>query len=545
MKPKMKDGGKSGRGVQSTLIVCAAALAALLCVFAYQTVRLLTKTPDSPAPAAAPTPSLALATPEDKLPRNLVIGRKPAAPALYDEQNRAVFVNDLAAQSKNGVWLVFWASWCPDCARQFEILGEMARLAEDSQVDLILIDRLNPQKETREAAKKKLEETGVKVRCLYDEDEACYRTWGMREIPSAVVLSPKGQVLEYRAGTLSLSACKGMLDRALAGRDAPGLRYILSRFSNGEGGIFTSTVSSASPSGQDVLSESQGLMMQYALAADNPSLFDQIWGFTQAHMLSNGLAAWYTDAEGRKAGVNALLDDLRIWDALRRAAAKWGGGYAEQADAMRDALLRYCLDSQGRFVSFTEMETGRRADSISLCYLDLEILSALADADSAFAAARDSARAILLGGRISDEFPLYYASYHYPSGTYGAEELNTAEALYTLWNLARAGLLPEDTMAWLRERVMCGDLAARYSKDGKAAQTYHSTAVWGLAALTAQAAGDEETMEWAVRRMERLCVTDESDSLYGAYCQKGAASYAFDQLIPLLVNEALNERTSL
>ena len=72
---------------------------------------------------------------------------------------------------------------------------------------------------------------------------------------------------------------------------------------------------------------------------------------------------------------------------------------------------------------------------------------------------------------------------------------------------------------------------------------YHSTAVYGLAALIAREEGDQALFELSLRRMERNCVLDESDSMYGAYCLKDAAVHAFDQLIPLLVNATLGERT--
>ncbi len=65
---------------------------------------------------------------------------------------------------------------------------------------------------------------------------------------------------------------------------------------------------------------------------------------------------------------------------------------------------------------------------------------------------------------------------------------------------------------------------------------YHSTAVWGLAALIAREMGDEAAFETALRRMDRMYVLDTRSIRCGAYAQKGAAIHAFDQLIPLLVN---------
>ena len=96
----------------------------------------------------------------------------------------------------------------------------------------------------------------------------------------------------------------------------------------------------------------------------------------------------------------------------------------------------------------------------------------------------------------------------------------------------------------MKSRIETGDLAARYHVDGTAVKgfEYHSTAVWGLAALIAREEGDESAFELALRRMDRLLILDASDALFGAYAQKGAAAHAFDQLIPLLANAWADEK---
>ena len=66
--------------------------------------------------------------------------------------------------------------------------------------------------------------------------------------------------------------------------------------------------------------------------------------------------------------------------------------------------------------------------------------------------------------------------------------------------------------------------------------------MYGLAALIAHETGDDEMFEAALRRMERKLVLDANDPEFGAYTQKNAVIYSFDQLIPLLVNAVLDER---
>lgn len=505
-------------------------------------VWLLRSGADAPSPAAS-SPSAgqnqALAAPEDWLPQHLIIASTPPEAVLTDEDGVSVALRDWIAQSDSGAWLVFWASWCPDCNRQFDVIREMEALAEAYGTRLLLVDRLNPQKESVEAARQKIAEYGVTAPVLYDLNEVVYSAWGLREIPSSVVLDKDGVVRAYAFGALTAGQCEGLLDCAFRGRDSAGLAFILRSLSNGQGGIFTSTSAKGdSPTGTDVLSESQGLMLWYALIREDQALFDQTLAYLQSNMLKNSLAVWYV-GEGKVGDVNASLDDLRILWALRGAAEKWGGAsYAPLAEEMEKALLDRCVNSQSCLVDWAQTESEGQAHTISLCYLDLVCLRALAEKNESFSPVLANAESVLRGGRISDAFPLYYAGYDYETAAYSKDDLNMAEALYTLWNLSRAGALPEDAWAWLRERIETGFLASRYHTDGTAVKgfEYHSTTVWGLAALISREMGDDAAFDQALRRMDRMYVLDAKDARYGAYAQKGAAVRAFDQMIPLLAN---------
>lgn len=484
---------------------------------------------------AQPSPTRGLAAPEDTLPGKLTVGEKAPAGVLRDQTGRRVTVAELASESDGALWLVFWASWCPDCERQFKSLREMEALAASRGCELLLVDRLNG-KESEEAAAAKMSELAAASPWFFDDDETLYQAWGMREIPSTVVLSRDCRVLDVCAGVMSVGEYEGMLERALNGRTAATEALISGRFSNGRGGICTSTRRRSSPSGEDVLSESQGLAMQYALQTGNWELFDSCWVFVRDNMMQSGLPCWYVDSAGKKASSDALLDDMRIWYCLHRAAKIRGGAYAEDASALLSAMHRLCDSESGELYSAVDFKTGRHVGSVPLCYLDLEILDAMAEEDDWFYRAPRRARELLAGGVISDEFPLCYASYDYEAHRYGEEELNTAEALVALWNLSRAGRLPAHALDWLRERVELGELAARYRVDGSVAENGagYSTAVYGLASLIARQEGDETLAALALRRMERYYVLDTAAPMYGSYSVKGAEASAYDQLIPLL-----------
>ena len=190
---KPKDRKRSRNSFQWVLIIFIAVLSVLLCAGVVSVVYMLLQGPaEIKAPSDATAVSQALATPEDTLPKYLAVSQESPKAVLSRFDGTEVSVQELANQNKNGVWLMFWASWCPDCEEQLNIIAEMEALAENRGVELILVDRLNPQKENMENAKTALEKHGAKALCLYDRNEVCYQSWGLREIPSAVVLDSQG-----------------------------------------------------------------------------------------------------------------------------------------------------------------------------------------------------------------------------------------------------------------------------------------------------------------------------------------------------------------
>ena len=538
------------KGFWTLAVIIALLSAALICVCI-----LFFRLPPPAAPdgsdAAVPTgisdasqngdlsPAPRLARPEDFLPDHLMPGTTVPDGQIENANGEPVSIRDLAAGTENGLWMVFWASWCPDCSRQFTALDQMRALAAEYGVTLVLADRLESERETREAALEKLQEFQAESLIAFDPEGACYHLFGMHEIPGSVLIDPEGNVLCFTSGTKTAGEYRGMLEGGLKGRDTAGLAYILAHLSNGEGGIYTSDrTGTVPPAGRDILSESQGLMMLYTLEADRPDLFGSVWEYTRRCMMNGGLPAWYVTAGGEAASVNALTDDLRIWYALAQAAEKWGGSYGAEADLLKETIRQKCVNESAGYVDYTDLTSGEQAGTISLCYLDPLILRRIAADDPVLQAASENGIRILLDGQISDSFPLYYSSYSYETGRYSDEDLNTAEALYTLWNLSRANLLPDHAAAWLRERVLEGNLYARYHTDGSPVRgyEYHSTAVYALAALIAAETGDRDMQEAARRLMDRLRVDDADASLYGAYAIKGSEIRSFDQLMPLLVN---------
>lgn len=516
---------------------------------------------DSTVTASVSAQSTGLAQPEDLLPQNLYTGEKPPTTDLEDTEGNPVSLDEL--YQGQPVWLLFFASWCPDCDSQLDHAKKMQEIANENGVRLVYVDRLNPEKESVDAAEQKLTEKGAawsaspmeetgKADLLIDPEERLYKAWGIQEIPTSVFLNADGLVTAMKNKEMTEGECEGFLEKGLRGADVLTKAFVQKALTTTTSdevktGIRTGTSDSRDvPSGSDVLSESQGLMMTYDVMTGDMDDFAKVWTFTKEQMMEDGLPAWYVTKDGERADTNSFLDDIRIWNALHMA----GQDYREDADALLSAIEEKCLTQNGpvNYVKPKHLLSGaEQADEISLCYLDLSIMQEMAKEDSRFQNACQSAEKILDGGYLGDDFPLYAASYSYKDKAYSKDDLNTAEALYTLWNLAKAGKLPDAALVWLRKNVKAGTLYARYTVSGQPADgyTWFSTAVYGLAALIGEEAGDKDLEEQAVRKMERYLILDADDEQYGAFCAEGSDASAFDQLIPMIVyaNRAMADST--
>ena len=473
----------------------------------------------------------------DTLPDGVRYASRLPVTAFKDKDGMARSLDDYRGSA---LLLLFWGSWCPTCDEALSRGAQYASALEAyPQVRVLLIDKLDPDKgETVARAQEHLREMNVPFESLYDEGLLAYEAYGIKQVPTLLMLDAQGRL---RAMTTRLpdsgDALRALLDDALSGGAAGTERFVREKLTGEDGGVYTSyTAGSEHPTGRDVLSESQGMMMQIALMTDDRELFDSSYRFAQERLMREGIFCWYVTEDGKQASANALLDDLRIYDALRTAEARWGG-YAEEAAALAQAIWDRNV-TRGRLAGFYDFSQKRAGDTLPLFYIDLLALRRLPQDVPGYAAVADEAERVLRGGRISDAFPLYYSSYDYQKKRYSEESMNTAEALMTLYHAVKAGIAGQDAIDWLSARVQSGTLAARYGVDGEPVKgfVYDSTAAYALAALIGAAAGDAELYTAARNRMEKYHVTQQT-ALFGSFSDRadGSDIIAFDQLLPLLV----------
>ena len=209
--------------------------------------------------------------------------------------------------------LVYWNSWCPDCKQAIGIADQAARAAEEAGGQLILVVRKGVKGETTQSASMYLTSIGVAQKTLLDPDAAGYTRLGLHWVPSILYFNSNGMLMYTDTqGDLSSEAVKAGLYYAQNGGRASTDTLIRDRLTNAQGRIAAAfTVNADSQIKTDVaLSETQGLIMRYALLIGDQTLFDLAYGYVRNSMSHGGLASWCQEGQ-TLSDTNATIDDLR------------------------------------------------------------------------------------------------------------------------------------------------------------------------------------------------------------------------------------------
>ncbi|WP_414732166.1 hypothetical protein [Acetobacterium carbinolicum] len=252
-------------------------------------------------------------------------------------------------------------------------------------------------------------------------------------------------------------------------------------------------------------------------------------------MKTPGLTSWVVSANEGASHTNALIDDLRIYQALSDANGKWGG-YDQFLKVYETKLLSYGL-SGNDYIDFYDADTSEKSNRLTLCYADFLAMESLKSVSAEFNEPYENAMKIVNEGYISNDFPLYYSWYSYDQRKYAEDDLNMAEEMVTLLYLAEIDRLPDQTLSWLKKKMANGGIKARYTIKGKvvAGYNYDSTAVYALVAMLADEIGDIELRGNALKRMELMRINDTSLSYNGGFgIEDGSGITSFDQVMPVL-----------
>lgn len=295
--------------------------------------------------------------------------------------------------------------------------------------------------------------------------------------------------------------------------------------------------------GDQVLSESQGLYMLYTAHKKDEAAFKQALSFTRQHLDNTFLFSYRYDPSGEHVyNMNAALDDLRIISALLTAGESFENKeYTAQAKTLAERFYNTNIKN-GYLYSIYDSDYKVTNDSVTLCYIDCKTLNQLAGLDGSYKKVAENMTEILNNGMISEKFPMFYNEYSYKNSSYNAaQDINMVQSMLSALHLAQVGECPGETVAYIKSKVEAGELYGQYDASGAPQNNVQSTALYAIAALIGKAESEEMLYNESIKQMEKFRVTDKSSEVYGAYADSTTNSaYSFDNLMALLAFEAGN-----
>jgi hypothetical protein len=329
----------------------------------------------------------------------------------------------------------------------------------------------------------------------------------------------------------------------LQGDESPLLRFVIQHLLDPTGGIYTNLrddleLKPDTAGNHQMLSESTGLMMEYAIRTDRQELFDtQVSFLIEYLMTDDGQIRWVYEKQGvfSDVHVNASIDDLKIIGALFHAAEKWQSDrYADLADRLAQVLLTQGVQGD-LLVDYYDWRYDDQADSITSSYLELSVLRKLASRDSAWQPIYERADFLLSSAHLSNG--MFYKTYVLPEQRWiEPKSFNMIDVLYAAIHLMEGGGDVSNTLRMLERKWQeDGELYASYDRDLQTVDESISPAVYALAYRLMIRAERADIAAEIYAKLHQLSVRDAQSPYYGGFVESSTLeSYSFDHLQALL-----------
>lgn len=318
--------------------------------------------------------------------------------------------------------------------------------------------------------------------------------------------------------------------------------FIDNQLTSAYGGIYTNYQNTAQTgelsTGHEILSESMGLLLEYARLTGDQHLFDQTADYIHDYLLIDNILLWrILEKSDPITDVSATIDDLRIYQTLTLAKKQWP--LNDSGNEIFE-ILENQLPTKGfhnsYLVNYYSSARPTEDKTVEIAYINLAAIKSLAAAKTDLSAAVETNRQLLLGSFISETLPLYHKSYDPQKGSYNNADgkINILDSLMVMQNLAEAGVYSPQSIAWLEEQTLSGTLYSYYDPDtGIALDNQESSAAYGIAAQIGAALGNEFLTSNALTQLKKHQVTDQHDPFYGGFGYNNNA-YSYDNLQALL-----------
>lgn len=316
-------------------------------------------------------------------------------------------------------------------------------------------------------------------------------------------------------------------------------KFINEKLMDEYGGIYTNynniSTEGDLTKGHDILSESQGMMLNYCLYKNDQEKFNDSFKYIKENMfLKNGLISWRIE-NNKSSDVSATIDDLRIARALIIGAEEFDNlRYRYYGIKISNGIYKNLIQ-ENRLIDFHDGYG--KSNVTTLCYLDLYALKLFSLFDDKWNDVYTKSLKIINNGYISDELPLYRKYYDGNIEIFDNEEnIDTLLSILVILNKAEVNEDISKSVDWIKERLKyIGYISTSYNINTLDESKIESTSIYANIAQIAKVINDEELYNMAINKMKNFQVINEKSNIYGSFGnEKTEDVYSYDNLNALL-----------
>lgn len=316
-------------------------------------------------------------------------------------------------------------------------------------------------------------------------------------------------------------------------------KFINEKLMDEYGGIYTNynniSTEGDLTKGHDILSESQGMMLNYCLYKNDQEKFNDSFKYIKENMfLKNGLISWRIE-NNKSSDVSATIDDLRVARALIIGAEEFDNlKYRYYGIKISNGIYKNLIQ-ENRLIDFHDGYG--KSNVTTLCYLDLYALKLFSLFDDKWNDVYTKSLEIINNGYISDELPLYRKYYDGNIEIFDNEEnIDTLLSILVILNKAEVNEDISKSVDWIKERLKyIGYISTSYNINILDESKIESTSIYANIAQIAKVINDEELYNMAINKMKNFQVINEKSNIYGSFGNEQTEDvYSYDNLNALL-----------